>query len=85
MPGGTCGHRRRPETDQLGPDFLGAEDLARLEEPGQLDLRIRHAVRGWTTLRIISVPKSPRIVPLAALRESVGPRRSLTRLTTDWP
>ena len=33
-----------------------------------------------TTLRIISVPKSPRMVPLAALRESVGPSRSRTLL-----
>jgi len=33
----------------------------------------------WTTLIIMSVPKSPRRVPLAALRESVGPSRSRTR------
>lgn len=39
----------------------------------------------WTTLRIISVPKSPRIVPFGALRESVGPRRSRTLATTEGP
>jgi hypothetical protein len=33
-----------------------------------------------TTFFIMSEPKSPRMVPLAALRESVGPRRSRTDL-----
>ena len=34
---------------------------------------------------VISVPKSPRIVPLAALRESVGPSRSRTLATIPSP
>src|SRR4029077_6448835 len=39
----------------------------------------------WTKLNMVSFPKSPRIVPFAALRESVGPMRSRTRVTAFSP
>jgi len=52
---------------------LHAEYFAGPEEARELDLAFSTVSDACTTLRIISVPKSPRIVPLGALRESVGP------------
>ncbi len=39
----------------------------------------------WATFTMVSTPKSPRMVPLAAFRESVGPRRERTSVMTSLP
>ena len=96
--GGASGEKRETGARKISKDWRNLYNLRELRDrySGQttspsLKKRLISAAaasvlsEAWQTLIILFSPKSPRMVPLGAAAESVGPSRSRTRAMTSSP
>src|SRR5580658_5621567 len=79
------GAQRRPRLRPEPPGFQALKISPGAKKRAISTLAFSTLSDACTTFLIISVPKSPRMVPFGAFREPVGPSRSRTFATTDCP